>query len=94
MASRQASSAAVPMFHDVNPSLGEDVVSCCGHGAGFASTSAGPTLAARARYGPRVHTGGSWTAPERPRRSKRSGDIRASGEFHHVNWAWRNPVPA
>ena len=30
---------AVQAFHGVNPSIEEDVVSCCAHGAGIESTS-------------------------------------------------------
>ena len=42
VASGHASSVktvAVHTFHGVNPSLEEDVVSCCAQGAGFESTS-------------------------------------------------------
>lgn len=58
------------MFHGVNPSLDEDVVSCCGHRGSFGSVSAGSTVVAQARYRPLVHLGEWWIAPDRTRGSK------------------------
>ena len=93
VASGHASSVktvAVQAFHGVNLSFEEDIVSCCAQGAGFDSTSRALALSVGRDTGHLSAQVSREPIQIGPGGGKRGGDIRTSGQFHHVNWLWRN----